>query len=149
MASSNEQQRPLFYNVAIGFFSLLLLLLLVALIGRFAIPRIDSERASDNSILIGNVIQVEVLNGCGISGAATTMTNSLRRYGFDVVEIGNFDHFDVQKTMVISRNGDMASARQVARALGISEDQILREESPDFYLDLTIVIGTDYTSLNL
>ena len=149
MASSNEQQRPLLYNVAIGFFSLLLLLLLVALVGRFAIPRIDSERASDNSNLIGNVIQVEVLNGCGISGAATTMTNSLRRYGFDVVEIGNFDHFDVQKTMVISRNGDMASARQVASALGISEDQILREESPDFYLDLTIVIGTDYTNLNL
>ena len=149
MASSNEQQRPLLYNVAIGFFSLLLLLLVVALVGRFAIPRIDSERASDNSNLIGNVIQVEVLNGCGISGAATTMTNSLRRYGFDVVEIGNFDHFDVEKTLVISRNGDMASARQVARALGISEDQILREESPDFYLDLTIVIGTDYTNLNL
>lgn len=144
-----NEQRPLLTNLAIGFFSVLLLLFVIALIGRFAIPRITAERGDDNSTLIGNVIQVEVLNGCGISGAATTMTNSLRKYGFDVVEIGNFDHFDVQKTLVISRNGNMASARQAARALGISEDQILREESPDFYLDLTIVIGTDYTNLNL
>ena len=149
MTILNEQQRPLITNIAIGFFSFLLLRLLLALIGRFAIPRITSERDTNNTALIGHIIQVEVLNGCGISGAATTMTNSLRKYGFDVVEVGNFDHFDVQKTLIISRNGNMASARQAARALGISDDQILREESPDFYLDLTIVIGTDYTTLNL
>jgi hypothetical protein len=69
--------------------------------------------------------------------------------GFDVVETGNYDHFDLSESIVISRTGEMENALKVANALGIAEEQVLREQSPDFYLDVTLVIGSDYESLNL
>lgn len=145
----NESQKNLLLNSAIGFLGVLLFILLIALFTRILYPRIVSDRASQNPSLISTVIQMEVLNGAGISGLATRFTTSLRGYGFDVVETGNFDHFDVDKTLVISRNGEMENARRVARAIGVNEEQILQEESPDFYLDVTLVIGSDFESLNL
>ena len=145
----NDSQRNLLLNSAIGFLSVLLLILIVALSSRFIFPRIVSDRAAIDPALISDVIQMEVLNGAGIPGLATRYTSSLRQFGFDVVETGNFDHFNVYNSMVISRNGEMENARRVARAIGISEQFILREESPDFYLDVTLVIGADFESLNL
>jgi len=145
----NDSQRNLLLNSAIGFLSVLLLILIIALSSRFIFPRIVSDRAAIDPALISDVIQLEVLNGAGIPGLATRYTSSLRQFGFDVVETGNFDHFNVHNSMVISRNGEMENARRVARAIGISEQFILREESPDFYLDVTLVIGADFESLNL
>lgn len=147
--SFSDNQKNLILNAAIGFLGILLLILIIALITRFVYPRIVSDRSVQDPALISNVIQMEVLNGAGIAGLATRFTGSLREYGFDVVETGNFDHFDVTNTLVISRSGQMENARRVARAIGVSDQQILREESPDFYLDVTLVIGADYESLNL
>jgi hypothetical protein len=145
----NDSQKNLLLNSAIGFLSVLLLILIIALATRLIFPRIVSERTVQDPALISDVIQMEVLNGAGIPGLATRYTSSLRQFGFDVVETGNFDHFNVTNSMVISRNGEMENARRVARAIGISEQFILREESPDFYLDVTLVIGADFESLNL
>lgn len=145
----NDSQKNLLLNSAIGFLSVLLLILIIALATRLIFPRIVSERSVQDPALISDVIQMEVLNGAGIPGLATRYTSSLRQFGFDVVETGNFDHFNVINSMVISRNGEMENARRVARAIGISEQFILREESPDFYLDVTLVIGADFESLNL
>lgn len=134
-------------HVALGFFSLLLLLLLVALFTRLFYPRIITER-SDAGDLISEVIQVEVRNGCGIPGLATKFTTVLRRNGFDVVVSGNYTTFDIPHTLVVDRSGNLENARRVARALGVSDDRILREISPDFYLDATVIIGADYDLLN-
>lgn len=145
----NESQKNNLLNSAIGFLGVLLLILSIALITRFIYPRIASERVAEDPALISNIIQMQVLNGAGVPGLATRYTGSLRQYGFDVVETGNFDHFNVENTIVISRNGRMENARRVARAIGVSEQYIIREESPDFYLDITLVIGADYDNLNL
>jgi hypothetical protein len=149
MSDSKQENNSLLLNSAIGFLSVLLLILFVALAARLIYPRVQSERVSQDTVLISNVIQLEVLNGCGVPGLATRFTSSLRQYGFDVVETGNFDNFDMTETLIISRNGNMQNARRVASALGIPEERILREESPDFYLDATIVIGSDFPTLNL
>jgi hypothetical protein len=149
MSDSKQENRSLLLNAAIGFLSVLLLILFVALAARLIYPRVESERVTQDTVLISNVIQLEVLNGCGVPGLATRFTSSLRRYGFDVVETGNFDNFDMTETLIISRNGNMQNARRVATALGIPEERILREESSDFYLDATIVIGSDFQTLNL
>lgn len=138
----------LLLNAAIGFLTVLLIGLLIALSTRLIYPRIVNNRVESNSQLISNVIQIEVLNGCGINGIARSYTEVLRKSGFDVVEIGNFDHDTLEKTFIISRNGIMDNARQIARALGVSETNIVREESPDFYLDVTVIIGHDYEQLN-
>ena len=143
-SSSNN----LFLHAAIGFLSLLLILLLLAVVTRVIFPRIQNERVEKNAQLISDIIQLEVLNGCGVPGIANAYTSVLRKNGFDVVETGNFDHFDVPNTMVISRSGVMTNARRVADALGIDQVHVIREESPDFFLDVTVVIGQDYETLN-
>lgn len=149
MRQNNQEQKSFGLNAAIGFLSVLLFVLVLALLTRFVYPRILNERAEKDPALISSIIQLEVLNGCGVPGLATKYTSSLRQYGFDVVETGNFDNFDLENTLVISRTGNMENARRVAQALGVPEEQIIREASSDFYLDVTLVLGSDYTSLNL
>ncbi|MEX1011887.1 MAG: LytR C-terminal domain-containing protein [Balneolaceae bacterium] len=136
-------------NTAIAFLSVLLAILILSLAFRVIYPRIQSDRVEADPILISEVIQIEVLNGCGIPGLASRFTTTLRRFGFDVVETGNFDTFEMTESILISRNGNMENATRVARALGIPEDRILIEESPEFYLDATLVIGADYENLNI
>ena len=147
--SKEESPKHLFLNSIIGFLGVLLFILIIALFSRILYPRIVADRDEQDPALISEVIQLEVLNGCGITGIATRFTDSLREYGFDVVETGNYDHFDVDQTFVISRSGQMENAYRVANALGISENQVIREQSPDFYLDVTLIIGSDFESLNL
>ncbi|MDR9388237.1 MAG: LytR C-terminal domain-containing protein [Balneolaceae bacterium] len=148
--TSPEASSP-WVTVGLTVFTFLFVVLLSALVLRFLVPRIDVERAKrSEKALIGNVIQVEVLNGGGIEGAANTVTTSLRHLGFDVVEIGNFDVFDVEQTVVLARDGgDVESAERVARGLGLSDDRVLIEESADYYLDVTVLVGRDYESLTL
>lgn len=149
MTNNDGDSNTLVLNAAIGFLSLLLFLLIFGLFTRLIYPRIQTERVPTRTELIGEVIQLEVLNGCGIGGLATEFTSALRRNGFDVVETGNFDHFEMQETIVISRTFNLENARRVAEALGIEERNILVEASDDFYLDATVVIGFDYQNLKL
>ena len=138
----------LILNAAIGFLSVLLVLLILALITRLIYPRIVNERAESNSQLISEIIQIEVLNGCGEAGIANAFTGILRHNGFDVVETGNFDHFELKETIVISRSGVLDNAKRVANALGVKEENVIREESPDYFLDVTVAVGHDYEQLN-
>lgn len=144
---TQNQRSHFLLHAALGFLSILLLILVVALFARLVYPRITAER-SELGTLVSEIIQVDVRNGCGIPGLATRFTSVLRKNGFDVVESGNFDTFDIANSFVIDRSGNMENARRVARALGIREDFIIREISPDYFLDATIVIGADYESLN-
>lgn len=138
-----------FLNFAIGFLSLLLLILLTGLFSRMVYPRLVTERADEQTHLISQVIQIEVLNGCGESGVASEFSQKLRANGFDVVESGNFDTFDVRETFILDRGGNRANSEKVARALGIDTSQIIEESSDDFYLDATVVVGADYDQINL
>lgn len=140
---------PLFINASLGFLSLLLALLLIGLFARIIYPRISPDRSDLETHLISNIIQIEVLNGCGVSGIATRFTNALRRSGFDVVESGNFETFDIEHSFVIDRSGNLENARRVAQSLGIDDKRIVREISPHYYLDATVVIGADYEQLKI
>ncbi|MFC2133229.1 LytR C-terminal domain-containing protein [Bacteroidota bacterium] len=93
------------------------------------------------------IIQVEVLNGCGVSGIADRFTDYLRNENFDVVKTDNYLSFDVTESLVIERLGNMANARKVAKSLGISEKNIIQQLNDDYFLDVSIVIGKDYYRL--
>lgn len=149
MGKEKKATSGLLINTSLGFFGLLLLILLIALASRIYYPRLSAERTEKDPVLISDIIQIEVLNGCGVPGLANRYTQTLRTYGFDVVESGNFDHFDVDKTIIISRRQNIEHARRLASALNISPDQILREVSDEYFLDLTLILGRDYESLNL
>ncbi|HLR30917.1 MAG TPA: LytR C-terminal domain-containing protein [Fodinibius sp.] len=149
MTESNKESNSFALNTAIGFLSLLLVLLVFGLFTRLIYPRIENQRSEQDSELIGKIIQLEVLNGCGVPGLADTFTSTLRKNGFDVVETGNFENFDMSKTIIIARTIDAKNARRVADALGIKAQNVIVEASKDFYLDATVVIGSDYKSLTL
>lgn len=146
---SKHKDSSFFLNAVIGFLSLLLLVLLGAFFTRMFFPRIQNTRTDEQAQLISKVIQVEVLNGCGVPGIASRYTHILRKNGFDVVESGNFDNFDITHTFIIDHSGNLDNARHVARALGLSSKRVIEERSKDFYLDATVVIGSDYNSLKL
>ncbi len=146
MSASKSESR---LNLLIWVAGSILMVLIVALLFRVVVPRIHSDRDASGQALISDIIQVQVLNGAGRAGLANRFTAALRKNGFDVVETGNFESFDIPNTYVIDRLGNIENARRVARALNLDEDRIVREVSEGFYLDATVVIGLDYDTLNL
>jgi hypothetical protein len=93
------------------------------------------------------VIQIDVLNGCGIPKAASGVTAYLRSRGYDVVEMRNYRTFDVDESLVIDRTGNLETARRVAYALGVREKNIVQQINHDYYVDVSVVIGRDYQRL--
>ena len=96
-----------------------------------------------------HVVQLDVLNGCGAKGAGTKFTNYLRANGFDVVEMKNYKTFHVPETMVVDRIGNLQTARQVAKALGVADKNVIQQINPDYYVDVSVIIGKDYTNLKI
>ena len=128
---------------------IVLLVLLVggmsyALLSRHLIkPPVEATRAT----AAAGVIQIDVLNGCGAPGAATAFTSYLRARGYDVVEQRNYRTFDVNESMVIDRTGERKNAERVAYALGIKNENIVQQINPDYFVDVSVLIGRDYKSL--
>ena len=98
-------------------------------------------RASDKP---AEIIQAEVLNGCGVSGVADRFTDYLRDNNIDVVKTGNYIKFDVDETIVIDRIGNKANALYVADLLGVKDGNAFPQLNNDYFVDVTIVIGRDY-----
>jgi hypothetical protein len=93
---------------------------------------------------VQQLIQVEVLNGCGVSGVGDKFTDIIRSKGIDVVKTGNYKSFDIDQTFMIDRVGKIETAYKVADSLGIDKKNIINEINKQYFLDLTIVIGKDY-----
>jgi hypothetical protein len=142
-----DQKASLWLNISLGFTGVLCAILVISLVIRLLNPRTENERSAE-SFLIQNVIQVEVLNGAGAPGLASRFTNTLRKAGFDVVDTGNFENFQVEESYIISRIDDRENARRIANTLNISPENIIVMASTDFFLDATIVVGADWKSLN-
>lgn len=137
--------RTMLLNVLIAVLTLIVGYLLYSLLTRTVFsPPVDTERSG---VAAGTTIQLDVLNGCGIPNAGTRFTSYLRARGFDVVEIRNYKTFDVDESLVIDRTGDINNASKVAYALGIGKEHIIQQMNPDYYVDVSVVIGKDYQSL--
>ena len=97
-------------------------------------------------------IQVEILNGCGVNGIAKIFQSHLRDEGFDVVNTENYSvngklNWSVEKTFIIDHIGVLEQSKSVARALGVSTDNIQSQQTQQPLYDVSVVIGKDYKSL--
>lgn len=92
-------------------------------------------------------IQVEVLNGCGVSGIAADVTEYLRKNNIDVVNIGNHTSFDFNKTKLWQRVNKTEPVQNVAALLGLDNGSIESKIDSDLQLDVTIILGNDYKTL--
>ena len=139
----NSRWSNLGVNTALIIFGIGAIVLLYALATRQLTPRTSPERTTETG-LVGQIIQVEVRNACGVTGLAKTTTDFLRRKGFDVVEVGDHDEFNVERSVVIDRIGDLDAARKLATTLGLPADRVEQDIREDFYLDASVIIGKDY-----
>lgn len=93
------------------------------------------------------IIQLDVLNGCGVKGVAAKATNYLRLNGFDVVEMRNYKTSHIPRTLVVDRVGNLDAARRIAASLGVSERNVIQQINPDYFVDVSVIIGDDYQNL--
>lgn len=107
----------------------------------------DKYVISENKEVASEIIQVDVLNGCGVGGVADRFTDFLRTKNVDVVGIKNYISFDVDETMVVDRTGNEANAKRIANLLGIKNDNIITQLNKDYFIDVSIIVGRDYFNL--
>ena len=140
-----------FYNLII-----FLLVVLVVYLSYSAYLKIvqksPDEVRIEKSEVAAEIIQINVLNGCGVSGVADRFTDYLRAHEFDVVELGNYVvngkvNYNVSETFVIDRIGNKANALKVAEDLGIEKVKVIQQINEDYFLDVSLVIGKDYYKL--
>jgi hypothetical protein len=108
---------------------------------------ISNSKDKNDHEKVSAIIQVEVLNGCGVDGIASQFTNYLRDKNFDVVSIGNFKSDNMEETIIIDRIGNRANAEKLADVLGVDKKNIIEQLNKDYFLDATLVIGKDYNKL--
>lgn len=144
--ASNSSVRNLLLNVILFLLATVIIYIsysiYVKLSGKEAI-HIESKSTEVPS----DIIQVEVLNGCGVSGIAERFTDYLRSKGVDVVKIDNYYRFDIDKTICIDRTGNRANAIAVAELLGVKKRNVMQEINEDYFLEVSVVIGKDYFGL--
>lgn len=87
-------------------------------------------------------LRVEVLNGCGVDGAAMRAAARVRRAGYRVESTGTADNYHYRRDVVVVRSGDRDDARPLLEVL---DHPILIEqrlESHDY--DITVIVGTEH-----
>lgn len=134
-------------NAALVVLGLGVVVLAYALVARTTTPRSNPTRVAQTTELVGPVIQVEIRNGAGVDHLAKQTRAFLRDRGFDVVDVGNYQSFSQEESVVIDRIGDLESARKVASALGIPDERVRQEIRKDYYLDASVILGHDYQTL--
>jgi len=134
----------LFLNISILILSLAIIFLGYSLLSK--IKAIYSQAETSDSLLQSEVIQVEVLNGCGVSGIADKFMDILREKKFDVVNLGNYRSFDIYKTIVIDRSGKIKNAEYLAEVIGIDKWNVIQQKNKNYFLDVSLIIGKDYNN---
>ncbi len=87
-------------------------------------------------------VVIEVLNGCGIEGAAEKAASWLTKRGFDVFFIGNADDYGYDFTIIVDRCEDQSKIDHLANAIGT--DRIVRQVTSSAFVDATVIVGRDF-----
>ncbi|MGA7161651.1 MAG: LytR C-terminal domain-containing protein [Bacteroidota bacterium] len=111
--------------------------------------RSSGSRPSGQEVAVPEktVVQIDVLNGCGVSGTGQRITSFLRAAGYDVVEMGNYKTFDVKQSLVIDRSGNADIAKKIASDLGIDSRNVVQQISPEYFVTASVVLGKDFKNL--
>jgi len=139
-----DHSKKLLLNVSI------LILIVINAILAYSLVKTISFNDTEDYLLVDSTkarIQVEVLNGCGVSGVAEKLTDYLRTNNIDVVNLGNYRSFEIENSIIIGRNEKIYNAKKVAAIVGLDEQNIIQQINPDYLLDVTFILGKDYRDL--
>ena len=109
---------------------------------------IVTKKQETKNLVDSAPLQIEVLNGCGVSGIAAEFTEYLRRQGFDVVKTDNYESFNVLETVIIDRRNKTERITKIAKSLGLDSSRILKEINEAYLIDATVILGKDYKRLS-
>jgi hypothetical protein len=84
-------------------------------------------------------LSVEVLNGCGIPGAADRVAALLRRKGYRVAEVSNADHFHYRDDIVVARTVGYREALPVGKLLDGAT--VVEQRVEGHPVQITVVVG--------
>ncbi len=90
---------------------------------------------------------IQLLNGCGVSGVAQQFEAFLNKYDLKVANTENADNFDYIKTVVYLRGDYPDEAARIARLLGVSLDMVKPAGTRWKDYNITVIIGKDYKAL--
>ncbi len=120
--------------------------------------KINNQSSVDLSSLIsktkteiktGDKIQIQIQNGCGLSGIAKVYTKFLRTSGYDVLEYTNANHFNFENTQLIVHKKDTVGfVNEMVQILKIKPDFITYNYNNNFIYEMTVIIGHDYNNLD-
>ena len=92
------------------------------------------------------VVQIEVLNACGVNGLARKYADILKVHGYDPVNVTNFDsNSNLPRTYIIDRRSNaMSYGSQIAHILGLPNEYVSYQASPDRMVAVSLILGQDY-----
>ncbi len=108
-------------------------------------PDIEEVRQRVKSLIYGknSGIKLEVLNGNAMSGVAHRIAKDLELQGFEIVNIGNADRFDYEKTKIIVYSKKVNLDNEFKKLF--NDFEIVNENQTNTNLDLVIILGKDMT----
>ena len=95
----------------------------------------------------GHKIEIEIWNGCGIPKLADMYSYFLRSEGIDVLDSKNADNFNYKESKILHHRGELERALALADIMVIDEKNIMEDKNDNLFLDLTLIIGEDYSEL--
>lgn len=106
-------------------------------------PNVEEVRQRVKSLIYGknSGVKVEVLNGNATSGIAHKIAKDLELQGFKVINIGNADNFDYEKTKIIVYSKEVNLDNEFKKLF--NDFEIVKEYRTQTDLDLVIILGKD------
>jgi len=100
------------------------------------------------------IVRLQILNGCGIGGAAGKIASAVPRLvklplEVQLVDYSNFDAYHVRNSFIISRDENLYAGKLLAGQLGLDEALVVYQPLEDNYrsISATLVLGDDYESI--
>ena len=106
-------------------------------------PDVEEVRQRVKSLIYSknSGIKVEVLNGNAMTGIAHKIANDLELQGFEIVNLGNADNFNYEKTKIIIYSKEVNLNNEFKKLF--NDFEIVKEYQTNANLDLVIIIGKD------
>jgi len=113
----------------------------------FTSPQIELMNQTKTYDSMNEILQIEVLNGCGDKGVADLYANFLRNNSYDVIDYKNADNFDYNASKLIVHSNNLL-VEDVADLFKIDSKNIDYLFDENIFYDITLIVGKDYKKLN-
>lgn len=97
------------------------------------------------------IIRLQILNGCGEDGVANKAAKLIPAkiempLEVKILDVDDFDSYDVESSFIISREKDLEAAQLLAKQLGLEPDNIVYQKLENNYrsISATLILGKDY-----